>query len=485
MTTSEKISSIRETINGGYRKPEAEKQESYVTNLECTPSAQEYLLRRGISLDTAKHFGLGYDYERKAISIPVYKNGELINIRYRSVDPDAKVRYTQERGCEVWVFNEKGISDGVSKGGVLITEGEFDCMTAWQAGFKNVISPSSGKDSYGPWIELLDSIARVYIAYDNDKPGKKAALDFANRIGIDKCMEVLYPEGIKDANDFFATHTADEFRAILKAATPYYRNTYKGVGDIIEALRGEKKEYLELDFMPYVKFENDWVAVLSGDSNAGKTSWSLNLADEMVSKDMPVLVLPYERGINYVGQRYLQIRYNKRIEDFPILSNSEWDKLRDDAVQLPLYFAVPIEQEFEDTVRRAKRLFNVRAVVIDHLDYFIKGDNEVSKQKDFMMRIKTLAQELNVIFFVVHHINKPKTGLKTKPRKEDLKGAAAIYQIAEVVAMLYRREPGTIDVIIDKNKGEEGTRTYIVDMTTGRFEKGVYNVPTVSESDDW
>ena len=81
------------------------------------------------------------------------------------------LKYTQEKGCEVWIYNEDGISRGQSKGGVLITEGEFDCMSAWQAGFKNVISPASGKDSYGVWIELLDSIPKVYIAYDNDKAG--------------------------------------------------------------------------------------------------------------------------------------------------------------------------------------------------------------------------------------------------------------------------------------------------------------------------
>jgi DNA primase len=143
----EKIQSIRSSLNVSYVKPQQTTVNQYIENLKSNTFALDYLhITRGLTPETIENFKLGYDIEKNAISIPVYKRGELINIRYRNLDEKATSKYTQEKGCEVWLYNEDGIAKGQSKGGVLIVEGEFDCMSAWQAGFKNCISPVSGMD---------------------------------------------------------------------------------------------------------------------------------------------------------------------------------------------------------------------------------------------------------------------------------------------------------------------------------------------------
>lgn len=439
-----------------------------------------YLHKRGLIDETIQHFGLGYDKTKHAICIPVYKRGDLVNVRYRMLDEQAPSRYTQEKGCEVWLYNDDGIQRGIEKGGVLIVEGEFDLMSAWQAGLKNVVSPASGKNSYGVWIELMDAIKRVYIAYDNDSPGKAAALDMAERIGVDKSFEVAYPEGIKDANEYFLKHTGDDFKVLLKTARPFYKYKFQGVGDIIESLMKERDDLLEVSMIPFVKWEEDWVGVFSGDSNVGKTTYVLNIAEELVAKGVPTLVLPFERGIKSVGQRFLQVRYGRQKEDFAFFTAEDWNVMRDDAVNLPLYFSVPKDTEVEDIISRAKRLFGVKVVIVDHLDYFVRGDQKVSKQADMMMKFKTMAQEHSVVFMVVHHIGKPKNKKRKRPTKEDLKGASDIYQIAEVVALLYQPEEGVIEVIIDKNKGKMGSQRFSSDMSTGKFK-----VESMMSDDDW
>src|SRR3990167_786863 len=195
MSLEDKIVSIRESLKVSYVKPDSNLVDKYRECLATSNIALDYLhIGRGLSTETIENFKLGYDPVRDAITIPVYKRGELINIRYRHLNPNATAKYTQEKGCEVWIYNEDGIEKGQAKGGILITEGEFDCMSAWQAGFKNVASPASGKDSYGVWLELLDTIPKTYIAYDNDKAGKIAALALAERIGTDKSFEITYPE---------------------------------------------------------------------------------------------------------------------------------------------------------------------------------------------------------------------------------------------------------------------------------------------------
>lgn len=475
MTLESKISSIRDALKSDYVRPSNDKVNAFCNALSNNPNALDYLLvKRGLSNSTILNFKLGYCEEKNAISIPIYKRGELVNIKYRLLDENSKIKYTQEKGCEVWLFNEDGIQKGQKKGGVLIVEGEFDCMSAWQAGFTNVISPASGKDSYGIWLELLDTIPKVYISYDNDKPGKSTAMSLAERIGTEKCWEVLYPDGIKDANEFFNEHTKDDYRKLIIDARPFYKYKYAGVKDVIDSIREKKEQTLTLDCIPYVEWEEDWLGILSGVSNIGKTSVALNIANELVEKDIPTLVLPIERGIRSVGKRYLQVRYNKTKDELENTTDDEWNKIIPDVVGLPLYFSVPKIHEVEETVIKAKRLFNTKFVIIDHLDLLVRKSDAKNinvETSSAIQNFKQIAQEHGITFIIVHHIKKQEGlgSVPKKPKMEDLKGSSATYQDPEVVIMLSQPDKGQIEIDILKNKGPMGSKIYDFNVSTGKI----------------
>ena len=484
-----KIETIRESLNttiaGGFIKPDPKKQELLVKNFNESTVAQDYLyIKRGLTKETVSHFKLGYDIEKNAISIPVFKRGELINIRYRFLSKDSKQKYCSERGCEIWIYNEDGINESLKKGAVLITEGEFDLMSCWQAGFKAVVSPSSGKESYGTWIELLDKVSEVYIAFDNDKPGKSASLKLAERVGIDKCLEVCYGD-VKDANEFFAVHTRDDFVKKIRDAKPYYTYKFKGVGDIIDSLKIFKENLLKIKLLPFVEAEEDWVIMVSALSNIGKTAYVLNLANELANRNIPTLVLPYERGVKTVGKRFLQIRYNKTTKDFEKFEEEDWNNLVVDSVNLPLYFSMPNKAEFEDTIVRAKRIFDTKVVIIDHLDYFISGKDRISEQADMIRTIKEIGQEQKVIFIVVHQMRKKQSDgtVAKRPTMDDLKGSVDIVQVSEAVALLYKSDEGEIEVIIDKNKGEMGYQKLDFNTSTGVMK--IQNEDINKEFENW
>jgi thymidylate kinase len=489
MTLEAKLTSIKDTLQGNYVKPEQSTVDRYIADLSSCSSALDYLhITRGLNPETLENFKIGYCKEKNAISIPVYKRGELINIRYRHLDENARAKYTQERGCEVWLYNEEGIAKGQSKGGVLIVEGEFDCMSCWQAGFKNVISPASGKDSYGVWIELLDTIPKCFIAYDNDKPGKAAALNLAGRIGTEKSFEVQYPEGIKDANDYFKVYSADDYKTLIRKAQPFYKYTYQGLDSVIESIKVKGEKRLQLPSLPFVKIDDDWMIMVSGVSGVGKTSYVMNLAHELMEKDIPTLVLPFERGMRTVGGRYLQVKLNKTEDELIAMDDSEWDKILPDVVNLPLYFSLPTTQEVKPIVERAKRLFGVKVVIVDHLDYSIipsNGTNEVAEMKKVLQEWKTICLENNVIFIVVHHIRKQDvSGVKPKkPKMEDLKGGSASYQVPEAVVLLSIPEKGEIEVDVVKNKGPEGSATFEFNGATGKISKDITLAKTEESSD--
>ncbi len=479
MSLEGRIQSIKETLNGSYVKPDPSLVNKFREQLAASPTAMDYLqITRGLNTETLENFKIGYDKERDAITIPVYKRGELINIRYRHLNPKATAKYTQEKGCEIWIYNEDGITKGQAKGGVLITEGEFDCMSVWQAGIKNVISPASGKDSYGVWLELVDTIPKVYVSYDNDKPGKNAGIDLANRIGTDKSFEVIYPEGIKDANDYFKLHNAEEYKELIRNARPYYKYKYAGVKDVIDSIREKKENLLKLRCIPFVEWEEDWLGVMSGVSNIGKTSVAMNVANELIEKGIPTLVLPIERGVRTVGKRFLQVRYNKTKDELDNLEDSDWGKIIPDVIELPLFFSMPNREDVGETVIKAKRLFNTKVVIIDHLDLLVRKSDPKNvnvETSTAIQNFKQIAQEHGIVFILIHHIKKQEGlgSIPKKPRIEDLKGSSSVYQDPEAVVMLSEPEKGKLEVSILKNKGTMGSRVFEFNVATGKIGEDV------------
>lgn len=489
MTITDKIKSLGDQVGVSYRKPDVRKLEKFQMLLLGNQTAMDYLrVTRNLTEDTIKHFGLGYDSEKNAIAIPVYKRGELVNIKYRFLDPEpGKPKYINDGGTETWLFNDEGIDEGVKKGGILIVEGEFDCMSTWQAGLKNVVSPASGKDSYGVWIELIDNIPKVYICYDNDKPGREAAMKFADRLGFEKCFEVGYPSDVKDANEYFKKFNSADYRELLKAARPFYKHQFKGLADIIAEMRSDTSDKLTLKYLPDVKLGQDWIVMVSGKTNVGKTSYVMNLAQEIVDKGSPVLVLPFERGPQVVGQRYLQVKYSLGESDVTLLNDEDWDRMQDECATTPLYFAMPSKEETLDVIKQSKRIFNTRVVIVDHLDYMIR--NSQHKEQEIsatLQNMKRVAEDQKILFIVVTHVRKTDTpgAKKSKaPGMDDLKGSSALSQDPECVVMLSIPDAGSMAVDVVKNKGKMSRQVYGFNVETGRL-KDLEGGSNYSSADD-
>lgn len=477
---TDKIQSLQTQIGAVYKRPDVKLLDTFKADLEASEEAKKYLADRGLEQATIDHFQLGYDKTKDAISIPIFKRGELINIKYRFLNPDG-VKYIQEYGAEVWLYNEDGIQKGMEKKGVLVVEGEFDLMSVWQAGIENVVSPASGKESYGVWIELLDSINKIFIAYDNDKPGKEGASGMAERLGETKCKEVLYPEGIKDANDYFKKFTGDDFKKLIKDARPFYTHKFKGVVDIIHDLRFKKGETLKTKFIPEVKMGEDWLVIVSGVTNVGKTSYVMNIANDFVAQDIPVLVLPFERGNEVVGKRFLQVKYNMEESDFFHLEEKNWKKITEECLNLPLYFTLPTAKDAVETIIKAKRIFNTKVVIIDHLDYMIRSSqNKEAEIGNTLQMLKRVAEENKILMIIVTHIRKIQSAGSNKVKKpniEDLKGSASLFQDPECVVMLSNPVQGEMFVDVLKNKGKMEKKSYTFFERSGTLTDDPKDVP--------
>jgi len=175
--------------------------------------------KRGITVETVKHFKLGHDDER--YTIPVYDNGALVNVRkYLPNAPQGVYKVIGIKGRNERRLFRRDVF-GLGKP-ILLCEGEMDCILAWQSGF-NATTVTSGAGNWkAEWNELFTSES-VVLAYDNDKQGRVGTEKVGRFIltATDDVRVVKWPEGFKDkgdVTDFLLGHSVEAFSELVEAA---------------------------------------------------------------------------------------------------------------------------------------------------------------------------------------------------------------------------------------------------------------------------
>jgi replicative DNA helicase len=269
---------------------------------------------------------------------------------------------------------------------------------------------------------------------------------------------------------------------------PYYTYQFKNLGDVITALREDTGETITVEHIPQVELGKDWLIIVSGKSNIGKTSYVMNLVDDLTNQDIPTLVMPFERGIESVGKRFLQVKFDLPMDGFKGLPESQWVDIIEKCAETPVYFAMPTKNEIIETIEKSKRLFDTRVVVIDHLDYIIRhvNGNKESEIGDTLQELKRVAEDNQIVMIIVTHIRKIEqagSALKRKPNIEDLKGSSSLYQDPECVIMLSSEYNDTIDVDVVKNKGPMENEVFNFDRDSGKLKKRLEQI--IGDNDNW
>lgn len=210
-----------------YQRPD----KSLLKQIFRKEKAEKWFEQRGISKQTLEKFMIFTKDEfmpqtakiESCICFPYFRDGEMINIKYR----DGAKNFKLTKDAELIFYN---LSDIGEKKHVIITEGEIDCMSAYEAGFGKTIDLETGEaitDQEHPlakWavvsvpngaskgsqrLEYLDSCSdwfeglhEIVIATDNDEAGRLLKDELIRRLGVERCRIFEYPsENIVPANN--------------------------------------------------------------------------------------------------------------------------------------------------------------------------------------------------------------------------------------------------------------------------------------------
>lgn len=229
-------------------------------NSDKGANAKKYLLDRGLSEDTIRHFGLGYSdkysndlyqymkkkgfddtilnqtglftfHEREGandkfwnrVMFPIMdRNNKVIAFGGR-VMGDAKPKYLNSP--ETLIFDKSRNLYGLNfvrgklNQGMIICEGYMDVIALHQAGFTNAVA-SLGTAFTSQQSSLLKRYTdMVYLCYDSDGAGVKAALraiPMLKEAGI--TVKVIDMRPYKDPDEFIKGMSAQEFQGRIEQA---------------------------------------------------------------------------------------------------------------------------------------------------------------------------------------------------------------------------------------------------------------------------
>lgn len=422
----------------------------YPHEVPCTDKSKVYAYfeQRKISRETLDALDVRQDSEGNVVFNYYDTNDVLTMVKYK---PSHKIQHGQAKcWCQQnsdtapLLFNMNRINVNSP---LLICEGEPDCLSAIEAGFKNAVSVPLGSSNLH-WIdenlEWLDQFESIIICADNDDAGVKMQKECVPRLGSWRTKVVDIPaipigntgRVTKDLNEILYVCGKDKVLELILDAkdspvpsvadlSDVEPTEYEDVDGVTTGLKAIDDELMRLFF--------GTLAIVSGQPGSGKSSLLTQLACNSLDNDISTWLFSGElpNGVekswfNYIfaGPRNITDAISRRGNPYKKISTTtlaeinktykgRWHIYRDDYDNT----LDKLIASMTDTVRK----YGARCLILDN---FMCIDTETSEeelrsQTDTIKKLIEFAKKYQVAVILVCH-----------PRKMDAGTNVGIYDIA-------------------------------------------------------
>lgn len=300
------------------------------------PRAQEYLRRRGISNETAEHFGIGYIEHAEIDGMQFYNSlvfpSSMASFATRIINPSGTLKSLKPKGARDIPFGLQRLLLSHEKnkryGGkyainepVFVVEGLLDAPSIYEAGGDAIALNGTG--TIKPVIDAFKyyGIDRpIILALDSDEAGRSAAERIYKTLkdaemDVYKCELIPDGMGLKDANELLMANKELLKKAVAGArklpVAKFEKNLNKNrrrefLDSIAASARTpavatgfpilDSRDFLDGGLYP-------GLYVIGAISSLGKTAFTLQLADQIAAAGHDVLYLSLEMGANELISR--------------------------------------------------------------------------------------------------------------------------------------------------------------------------------------
>ena len=467
----------------------------------------DYLSTRGISEETARLLGVcsGQKFFKKsgkeleAIGFPYLHQGRVTAIKWRSLSTK---EFTQDGSAQT-LFLADRIQPGQD---VVITEGEIDALSFWQAGIPAVSIPS-GALSEGTaddtarlkWLshhdELIKKAENVFLAVDMDGPGQTTANELARRIGKLKCWRISFPGNCKDANDTLVGLGAESLADCKAKASRWPVEGLAAPSDFMDKVqtlyreglpRGASTGWPSVDEV--FTLNPGSLVIVTGTPGSGKSQMIDNmLVNAMKQHNWRVAYASFENPPELHLAKLISLKTGKPFGEGPTPRLSEEEMMEALAwVNERLTFltndgVMPTVESLIERFEAAVRRSGVKAVVVDPFN-FIKlsqkkdGGVDTESINEMLAQFKTFAMRAEITFFLIAHPAKPmNVGNDWVPTGYSISGSAHFYNRADFGLTIQRKLDQTVFHVWKCRfpwQGQMGEAALHYDKATGLFNEG-------------
>lgn len=491
------------SFSGSIKAPKKEYTKPQGELKHLSESVIKWFETRGISNQTLLRYKVteGIDYmpqvekEVKTIHFNYFYDGELVNIKYR----DSNKNFKMVSGAKLTPFGIDVVLDNNSDT-IIITEGEIDTLSFYEAGIKCAISVPNGASANSKldWLEEcwhLFENKKIYIATDMDEPGIALRSELARRLGKQNCWTIDFP--YKDANEVLVHGGQDMLVECYHSANPYpvdgIEDAYAVETDLFKlydegAPNGYSIGYeMDKDF----QWHKGQVTLITGIPGHGKSTFLKNVMYRLAKHDWKFFIYSAEEAnTTFALSDMYQIATGK-----PFFKNDYADRMNREDIKENLDFMQEhfkyyrlsdndltingIIAKAEEMVKR----FGINGFVIDNMSTIEKsmpkyGDSRHATIGEMMNQIVSFARNYEVHVFLVAHpkkMNKIRTGVYDVPHGYDVGESSFYYNLPDNGLTVYRNYE-TLQTEVHRWKvrfkytGQTGASYFTFNINNSRYE---------------
>jgi twinkle protein len=380
----------------------------------------EYLPIRGIDKSTLSF----YDVKTKISTDgkPVSMGFKYPNGAYKVRRLDKKDFYSEGDISKAGLFGRDKFAAGSHKY-VTITEGELDALSLYQVLRSPVVSVQSAGTGVRDCTvdrEWLASFERVYLALDDDAPGRDAAANVAKLFDYNKVYQVKFSPH-KDANDLLKSGNGDELKNIWWNAKKYLPETIvSSFSDFKKILEEEQPPSVPYPFrtlneMTYGIRTSESV-LITAQEGVGKTELMHTLEHHLLKETddaIGAIFLEEPKARHLQAIAGLELRKPAHLPDSGCSNADIYEALQkavrsDDRLHVYSHFGSDDPSAILDTIRFLVVARGCRFVLLDHINMVVSGlaGDDERRALDFLStRLEMMVKELDFSLLMVAHVN--------------------------------------------------------------------------------
>lgn len=474
---------------------------------------EEYLGKRGLSIATLDHFGIKEDEHKNIVFEFFDADNMLLSVKlrpsHRIRPPEPKMFWQSGSDNCPLLFNVNRVN---FEQPLVITEGNIDAMSVFEAGYYNVVSIPGGVQDI-KWIEFnykfLENFSQFIVWTDNDEAGQQGRQKIVKRLGEYNCKIVTPTDDVLDVIESYYQQydanshirKADANNVLIACGGGMILNLLKTAKEIenpkVKRLMDYDEQQLQdlpristgfkaIDRVMYGNFENS-LTVLTGKAGSGKSTW---LNQFFIAEPLEA----GERVLIYSGELPARILLGNILR--PLASRRHIIEL-DNGEDQPKGYKVTTEASkaiksyyrdnlfvFDDldeletsggglleAMEYSYKRYGITSYVIDNLMTVdmrgVDGESKIDRQIQFVKRLKKFTREYPVKVLLVAHARKLASG-QAETGLDDISGASEIVKLCDRcydVKVVHNDDtedalaPSTkISVIKDRQAGRVGAK---------------------------